>query len=632
MKLYFKTLLFTIISFSALNAQVNNVKEHKVSKGETVYQIAKKYQVTPFDIYRLNPDAKEGIEENTTLLIPSKVGDIKSNPIKADSSKKHKVLTKETLYSIAKMYEVSVADLKEWNEAELKEGLKVGQEIIVSVNYVPINSGFVEVKEVKTISTVSSHVVKMQETKYGISKKYNISIEELERLNPQIVESLEVGQILKIKENNKIVELQNTQSPKFYAVKPEETLNSLTEKFNVTEEELTKLNPEIALGFKEGMVLKLPALANVITPKKELKDLLPLVVKTKKRNLVLLLPFNMNKMESDSLKTKSDYLKNDKFLNLTLDFYSGALMAIDSAKVLGLPVHVKILDIESSKTTSNVAQLISKNNFLNVDAVIGPFMYTHVENTAQLLLNNKIPVISPLSKETGASFENLYYSVPSQDNMIKTMFNYFQEKKGNVIAVVSSKKASSKEYLEKNYPSVKYPKLTEKGSLDIENLKSLLVKGQKNFVILETENANEILQTTNALLRLKVEFDIQLVVLELYSALDFEGIPITNLTGLNMLFPSSKKEINSDAGRVFKKKYKSKNNVNPNVYATKGFDVTFDTLLRICQEEGYVNSIKSTKTEYLGNSFDYIIQDGKNVNNGIYIMYYDTDLTIKQAQ
>lgn len=632
MKLYFKTLFFTIISFSALNAQVNNVKEHKVSKGETVYQIAKKYQVTPFDIYRLNPDAKVGIEENTTLLIPSKVGEVKSNPIKADSSKKHKVLPKETLYSIAKMYEVSVADLKEWNEADLKEGLKIGQEIIVSVNYVPINTGFVEIEEVKTVSTVSSHIVKMQETKYGISKKYNISIEELERLNPQIVESLEIGQILKIKENNKIVELQNTQSPKFYAVKPGETLYSLTKKLNVTEEDLTKLNPEIVLGFKEGMVLKLPASVNVIAPKKELKDLLPLVVKTKKRNLVLLLPFNMNKIESDSLKTKSDYLKNDKFLNLTLDFYSGALMAIDSAKVLGLPVHVKILDVESTKNTSNVTQLISKNNFLNVDAVIGPFMYTHVENTAQLLLNNKIPVISPLSKETGASLENLYYSVPSQDNMIKTMFNYFQEKKGNVIAVVSSKKASSKEYLEKNYPSVNYPKLTEKGSLDIENLKSFLVKGQKNFVILETENANEVLQTTNALLRLKVEFDIQLVVLELYSALDFEGIPITNLTGLNMLFPSSKKEINSDAGRIFKKKYKSKNNVNPNVYATKGFDVTFDTLLRICQEEGYVNSIRTTKTEQAANSFDYITQDGKNVNNGIYIMYYDNDFTIKQAQ
>uniref|UniRef100_UPI004049FBA4 LysM peptidoglycan-binding domain-containing protein n=1 Tax=Flavobacterium sp. TaxID=239 RepID=UPI004049FBA4 len=632
MKTYFKILLFTLLSFSALNAQVNNVKEHKVSKGETVYQIAKKYQVTPFDIYRLNPDAKEGIEENSILLIPSSLGEVKNNPIKADSSKKHKVLPKETLYSIAKMYEVSVADLKEWNEADLKEGLKIGQEIIVSVNYAPINNSFIEVKEVKTVSTVSSHVVKMQETKYGISKKYNISIEELERLNPQIQEGLEVGQILKIKENNEIVEIQNTQSNNFYAVKPGETLYSLTKKLNVTEAELTKLNPEITLGFKEGMVLKLPASVNLIAPKKEVKDLLPLVVKTKKRNLVLLLPFNMNKIESDSLKTKSDYLKNDKFLNLTLDFYSGALMAIDSAKVLGLPVHVKILDVESSKSTSNVAQLISKNNFSNVDAVIGPFMYTHVENTAQLLLNNKIPVISPLSKETGASLENLYYSVPSQENMIKTMFAYIEQKKGNVIAIVNSKKTSSKDFLEKNYPFVQYPKVKENGFLDLDDFKSRLVKGQKNFIILETENASAILQATNTLLKWKEEFDIQLVVLELYSALDFEGIPVSNLTELNMLFPSSKRELNTDAGRIFKKKYKNKNNVNPNAYAIKGFDLTFDTLLRICQEEGFVNSIKNTKTEQAANSFDYIVQEGKNVNNGIYIMYYDNDLTIKQAQ
>ena len=60
-------------------------------------------------------------------------------------------------------------------------------------------------------------------------------------------------------------------------------------------------------------------------------------------------------------------------------------MAIDSAKVLGLPVHVKILDVESSRSTSNVAQIIAKNDFTKTDAVIGPFMYAHVENTAQLL-------------------------------------------------------------------------------------------------------------------------------------------------------------------------------------------------------------------------------------------------------
>ena len=68
-------------------------------------------------------------------------------------------------------------------------------------------------------------------------------------------------------------------------------------------------------------------------------------------------------------------LKDNKFLNLTLDFYSGAMMAIDSAKVLGLPVHIKILDVESSRSSSNVAQLIAKNDFSKVDAVIGPFMH-----------------------------------------------------------------------------------------------------------------------------------------------------------------------------------------------------------------------------------------------------------------
>lgn len=632
MKLYFKIFFFAISSFTVAIAQVKTMKEHKVSKGETVYQIAKTYQVTPYDIYRLNPDAKNGIEENAILLIPSKMVELINNAIQTDSSKTHKVLAKETLYSIANKYQVTVADLKEWNQDALKDGLKEGQEIIVSVKYKPINSDFIEIKEIKTTATVFAHVVKMQETKYGIAKKYNLTIEELERLNPQIKDGLEVGQTLKIKENNEIVSLKNTQAPNFYAVKNGETLYSLAKKLKVTEEELTKLNPEINFGFKEGMVLKLPAFANVTTPKKEVKNLLPFVVKSKQRNLVLLLPFNLQKIESDSIKTKKDYLKNDKFLNLTLDFYSGALMAIDSAKVLGLPVHVKILDIESSKNSSNVAQLINKNNFTNVDAVIGPFMYAHVENTAQILADTKIPVISPLSKDSNASLENLFYSVPSQENMISKLFNYFQEKRANVVAVVSSKKASSKEYLEKFYPELTYPKHKENGTLDVENLKTLLVKGQKNFVILETENAGEILQTTNALVKWKEEYDIQLVVLELYSELDFDGIPITNLTSLNMLFPTSKKQIDSNEGRIFKKKYKSINNVNPNKYAIKGFDVTFDTLLRICQEEGYANSIKSTKTEYIGNSFDYIVQDGKNVNNGIYLMYYDTDLTIKQAQ
>ena len=75
------------------------------------------------------------------------------------------------------------------------------------------------------------------------------------------------------------------------------------------------------------------------------------------------MPFNINRIEKDSAKTKTEYLKTDKFLNITLDFYAGALKAIDSAKVLGLPINAKVYDAETSKYSSNVATIIKNNNF-----------------------------------------------------------------------------------------------------------------------------------------------------------------------------------------------------------------------------------------------------------------------------
>ena len=42
-------------------------------------------------------------------------------------------------------------------------------------------------------------------------------------------------------------------------------------------------------------------------------DLVASVNKSKQRNLVLLMPFNINRIENDSTKTKTEYLKTDKF-------------------------------------------------------------------------------------------------------------------------------------------------------------------------------------------------------------------------------------------------------------------------------------------------------------------------------
>ena len=621
--------LFSLIFLFALPVQ-SQIK-HVVAKGETVFQIAKKYEVTPFDIYRLNPDAKNGVQENTTLLIP-----------KATSGKGviHVVGEKETLFGISKKYNISVADLEAWNKATLQNGLKKGQEIFVSkpsaADLKSVPTPFVS--KPKAVSNATTHLVEAKETKYGIATKYGLTVTELEQLNPQIVGGLNIGQTLILKLGVQIKKPSNVTLVD-YEVQPKETLYSLSKKFDIAQGDLITLNPDLQDGLKIGMILKVPSNGTVVTKVKDSVlvaknkvNLLASVDKSKQRNLVLLLPFNINKIETDSVKTKTQQLKTNKFLNLTLDFYAGALMAVDSAKVLGLPINVKVYDVESTKYSSNVASIISKNDFENVDAVVGPFQNSVVETTAQLLTKYNTPVISPLSKERGLPLSNLYYTVPSEDLLRASMFDYFKSKNGNVVAIISSKKTTSKEFISANHPEVKHAAFNDKGALDVALLKTQLVKGQKNFVLMEIEKASTILNITNILRGLQKEYDIQLAVLELYDALNFEEIPMKNLTDLKLLFPSTTKVAETPEEKIFEKQFKKINNIYPNAAAKKGFDVTFDAMLRICQPEGFVKSAASTKTEYIENAFDYTSNNGMITNNATYLLYYDSDLTIKQAQ
>ena len=571
-----RRIVFLISFFQVITFQLQAQIQHVVAKGETVFQIAKKYEVTPYDIYRLNPDAKEALKENTTLLIP------KPSTGKAIV---HEVGEKETLYGIAKKYNVTVSDLEQWNKSALEGGLKKGQQIFVSK---PSST------QEKSLSTIVSDTKPKIATKTALSE---------------------------------------------YEVQPKETLYSLTKKFNISQEDLIKLNPDLLEGVKIGMILNVPSIPNVnvkvkdsvLAPKNK-TNLLASVDFTEQKSMVLLLPFNINKMETDSLKTRSEHLKTNKFLNLTLDFYAGALMAIDSAKVLGLPVDIKVYDVESSKNSSNVATILSKNNFEDVDVVVGPFQNSVVETTAQLLAKYNVPVISPLSKERGLPMNNLYYSIPSEDLLKASMFNYFKTKNGNVVAIISSKKTTSKEYISANHPEVKHAAFNDKGALDVALLKTQLVKGQKNFVLMEIEKASTILNITNILKGLQKEYDIQLAVFELYDALNFEEIPMKNLTDLKLLFPSATKVAETPEEKIFELQFKKINNIYPNAAAKKGFDITFDAMLRICQPEGFAKSAVSTKTEYIENAFDYSSNNGMITNNATYLLYYDSDLTIKQAQ
>ncbi len=646
---YFFAICITVLFFNYSVFSQEKTTTHKVEKGETISQIAIKYNVTPYDIYQLNPDALSGLKPNSVLLIPKSNGKQKI-AVQAKANAKaitHEVAPKETLYGIEKKYGVSDEALKQANLFLEKDGLQIGQILTIPSGIGQKNTSSVQTKAVY-------HDVLPKETKYSIAKKYGITIEELEKKNPEIVTNLPIGYKLIIKgtpetsrpKEDKTVTVVEAKkeivkaSPEKvstavnylnYTVKPKETLYSLSKMVGMSQEELITLNPALSQGVVEGMILKVPA--TIIIPQETKKEYAVISKKSNgRKKLVLLLPFNISKIEGDTVNSTAMRLKKDKFLNMTLDFYAGALVAIDSAKQLGLAIDVSVFDSQETKNTSNIAAIIKENNIENSDAIIGPFYQNNVEKTAELLSANQVPVISPLSKDTGNSFSNMLQTIPTATAVKNAMFDFMRAKNGNIIAVVDKKKESVIQFIKENHKDVKFSVLTANGGVSAENLKSLFVKDKINYVVMETGNTGMIKSTMATMIGAMAAYKVQLVILEPNETLDTDEISFVNLTKLKLMYPSVTRENESPEALVFEKEFKKKNKIYPSAFATRGFDITFDTMMRLSQDKKYQETIETTATEQVDNRFEfYKKEDGGYINKGVYILYYDTDLTIKEA-
>lgn len=692
MKYYFALLSFVFfITFSAFSQE--KVVKYTVSSGETINQIAVKFKITPYDIYQLNPDARNGVKPNTVLLIPtngakSTVAKTEETLVKKNAGKKpitHEVQPKETLFGIEKKYGVTDEALKAANPFLVKDGLQIGQTLVIPFEKSILHSQVTQTpikKESTSKEKYVYHDVVAKETKFSIAKQYHTTVEDLEKRNPEIVTSLPVGYRVTIKGTAPKTEnvapvahvAKPAEAPKKvttymeYQVKPKETFYSLGRTFHITQEELTELNPSLSEGVKEGMVLKVPSGYLAPTPiiaqavpvekaaekpianagsggisvlekvKSETVSANPEVVEltkkrgqTERKKMVLLLPFNLAKMQNDTTSSATR-IKNDKFLNMTLDFYSGAMMAIDSAKTLKLPIDVSIYDSGETKTASNVSGLIAQNKLQDASAVIGPFYQTNAETTANSLHLYNVPVISPLSKDTANPIDNLYQSIPTNDVVRNAIFDYMRAKNGNIVAVVDKKKESVISYIKQNQKGVVFAALSETGGLDVANLKSLLLPNRMNYVVMETGNTAMVKTTIKALLDAQKSCQVQLVILEPNSTLDTDEISFENLVKLKLMYPSVTRESDEAGVLIFEKEYRLKNKVNPNTYATRGFDVTFDTMMRLVQGKTYQETADLMTTEQVDNKFQYYKkEDGGHANKGVYILYYDTDLTLKVA-
>ncbi|MCQ2982173.1 MAG: M23 family metallopeptidase [Treponemataceae bacterium] len=123
--------VLTLLLTSTVSAA--EVKKHTVQKGETFYSISKKYNVTVQELLEMNNLTDSAVLKAGDTLIVEKPSSIKANTTSSVTQKTEKYLVAkgDTLYSIARNHETTVAELQKLNSLESGAVLKVGQSILV---------------------------------------------------------------------------------------------------------------------------------------------------------------------------------------------------------------------------------------------------------------------------------------------------------------------------------------------------------------------------------------------------------------------------------------------------------------------------------------------------------------------
>lgn len=166
-----------------------------VKKGDSLYSIASKYNVTITEIKKANNLTSNLLSIGQTLKIPMTTSDTPSEDYVEYTVKKG-----DSLYSIAKRYDVSVEELIDFNN--LKSSiLSVGQVLKIPTEEEAFPG---EIKECYgdnyQETEYITHTVKRGDNLYDIARMYNTSVIHIMDLNNLKSTNLQIGQVLKVRE------------------------------------------------------------------------------------------------------------------------------------------------------------------------------------------------------------------------------------------------------------------------------------------------------------------------------------------------------------------------------------------------------------------------------------------------
>ena len=217
-------------------------QEYVVKKGDTLWGISNQYGVSVTELAEMNNVDASSLKIGQVLLIPIKAG------VNPDNMFMYTVKKGDSLYSIAKVYGTSVNKIKELNYLK-SDLLSVGQVLRIPENY--INEADLY------LPSFISYTVKKGDTLYGIANKYGLNVSTVVQDNGLKNYNLSLGQILKIRQNNVVIEecFGNNNSSIKYTVVKGDTLYSIAKKYNISVNDLISKNNLNNTNLSVGQVL-----------------------------------------------------------------------------------------------------------------------------------------------------------------------------------------------------------------------------------------------------------------------------------------------------------------------------------------------------------------------------------------
>jgi len=418
---------------------------HIVKKKETLFQIAKIYNVNMADIRSMNNMTSDTISEGEYLKIPSfyvnadvnnlnKVATEEKTPQKIDDQKYtlYQVQAKETLFTISKRYGISVDALMYLNDLSSTD-IHENQTLLIPKKLLNKQQSIAD-----DTSKYIQYKVQPKETLYGIARKYAVSVNDIEKCNELNGKQIQIGQILLIPRK-----LNATGYIRHKVTDRREKLSKIAHNYQVSVLELKQANPRVESKLKRGESLFIP-LGFVETDFEQhaSKDTSATVQDTpanisedtncgdnkeqqKIYKVALMLPLYLSEVDSLCLLDSLELLNHatDKPFKF-LEFYEGAILAAKEMNEDGLDFEMHTYDIP--RETEAAAQVLMDPELQQMDLMISLTYSGSFELISQFSKNHHIPLVNAISKRRKVAYDNPYVFkvVPNNKKLYEKASDY----------------------------------------------------------------------------------------------------------------------------------------------------------------------------------------------------------------